>query len=342
MKLNAKSILPALLIGVTMTDGVFMFEETAAAGEPDSPKTSRTVNVATKTLGGGQFWGDVRFVRGWRMQQNVFTGHFRLLDPADVRRGWGTREACDEQLDGLIEAGKIKPMSGTAVILLHGAIRSSKSMNQMAEVMRKEGYTVVPFDYPSTRVGIDQSADFLQQVIERLVGIKTIHFVTHSMGGLVVRSWSGRYEDRRIGRLVMLGVPNRGAWMAERVQGNLLFRILYGPAGQQLGSDPEGFIAKLATPRFEFAVIAGQAGKPGGYNPLVPGDDDGTVAISSTRLPGATDFAAIRGLHSFLMNQPQVIDWTRRFLKSGHLRKNGRRQPIPRETEGADKSETSP
>lgn len=333
--LTAKSILPVLLIGLTMTAAVDADDGSRPPGEAE------TINVPTKTLGGSQFWGDVRFFQGWRIQQNVFTEHFRLLDPADVRRGWGTRKACDSRLDGLIKSGKIKPMSGTAVILLHGAIRSSKSMNQMATMVQQEGFTAVPFDYPSTRVGIDRSAEFLQQVIERLDGIKTIHFVTHSMGGLVVRSWSGRYEDRRVGRLVMLGVPNRGAQMADRVKGNLLFRILYGPAGQQVGSDPDGFIAKLAIPKFEFAVIAGKAGKPGGYNPLVPGDDDGTVAITSTRLPGAIDFASIRGLHSFLMNQPQVIDWTRRFLKSGHLREGGKRQPIPHKDDEPDRSERS-
>ena len=117
--------------------------------------------------------------------------------------------------------------------------------------------------------------------------------------------------------------------MADHLKTNLLFKLLYGQAGQQLSSDPKGFISRLPTPEFEFAVIAGKAGSSRGFNPLVPGDDDGTVAVESTRLPGATDFISVRGGHSFLMFKPQVIEWTRRYLKHGHFREDGIREPIP-------------
>ena len=129
----------------------------------------------------------------------------------------------------------------------------------------------------------------------------------------------------------MRGVPNYGARMADHLKGNLLFRLIYGHAGQQLRSDPEGFISNLPVPKFEFGVIAGQAGTPRGFNPLVPGDDDGTVSVESTRLSGATDFATVRAGHSFLMFNSQVIEWTSRYLKHGHFRKDGSRQPIASE-----------
>ncbi len=323
-----------------------MMAEPASAIEPDNPRdsektaaASRKVNVPAPTFGGTQFWGDVRFFRGWRIQQNIFTGHHRLIDRMGIRWAWGAREACEEHLDGVIRTKKLKPMNGTAVVLLHGAIRSSKSMKKMGRALADDGYTVVPFDYPSSKAGIEMSADYLQQVIESLDGITRIHFVTHSMGGLVVRSWSGRYRDKRAGRLVMLGVPNYGARMADHLKGNLLFRLIYGHAGQQLRSDPEGFISNLPVPKFEFGVIAGQAGTPRGFNPLVPGDDDGTVSVDSTRLSGATDFATVRAGHSFLMFNSQVIEWTSRYLKHGHFRKDGSRQPIssePKPTKGSD------
>ena len=339
-------LLGLILGGLMMSD--------SAAAEPDPPEQSKPqdsaaqgqqsrsgkANLPTPTFGGGQFWGDVRFFRGWKIQQNVFTGHHRLLDPKDVRRAWGAREACELQLDEVIGTEKLEPMSGTAVILLHGAIRSSKSLRKLGLELAKDGYLVVPFDYPSTKAEIETSADYLQQVIERLDGVTRIHFVVHSMGGLVVRSWSGRYRDKRAGRLVMIGVPNRGARMADHLKTNLLFRLLYGRAGQQLGSDPEGFISRLPTPNFEFAVIAGKAGTSRGFNPLVPGDDDGTVAVESTRLPGAADFISVRGSHSFLMFKPAVIEWTRRYLKHGHFREDGSKQPIPFEKKGERKSDS--
>jgi pimeloyl-ACP methyl ester carboxylesterase len=325
------------LLGLIL-GGLMMSDSAQAGPDPDEPQdaaaqgqaaSSGKANLPTPTLGGSQFWGDVRFVRGWKIQQNVFTGHHRLLDPGNVRRAWGAREACEVQLDEVIRTEKLEPMSGTAVILLHGAIRSSKSMRKLGLELARDGYLIVPFDYPSTKAEIETSADYLQQVIEGLDGVTRIHFVVHSMGGLVVRSWSGRYGDKRAGRLVMIGVPNRGARMADHLKTNLLFKLLYGQAGQQLSSDPKGFISRLPTPEFEFAVIAGKAGSSRGFNPLVPGDDDGTVAVESTRLPGATDFISVRGGHSFLMFKPQVIEWTRRYLKHGHFREDGIREPIP-------------
>jgi len=343
--------LRAGLLGLFLS-GLMMTEAASAEPEPEAQSGPAEIgqggaarrgvktNLPIPTFGGSQFWGDVRFFRGWRIQQNVFTGHHRLLDPKDVRRAWGAREACEIHLEQVIRTEKMEPMSGTAVILLHGAIRSSKSLRKMGLELAKDGYTIVPFDYPSTKSEIQASADFLQQVVERLDGITRIHFVTHSMGGLVVRSWSGRYGDKRAGRLVMMGVPNLGAKMADHLKANLLFKLLYGQAGQQLGSDPDGFISRLPTPAFEFAVIAGKAGTDRGFNPLVPGDDDGTVAVESTRLPGAADFISVRGGHSFLMFKPAVIEWVRRFLRHGHFREDGTRQPIPVEKKsGANQPE---
>ena len=147
---------------------------------------------------------------------------------------------------------------------------------------------------------------------------------------MVVRSYLRNNRDKRIKRMVMLGVPNRGAQMADRLKQGLFYKTILGPAGQQLASDPEGFIARLPTPDFEFAVIAGGRGNMTGYNPLIPGDDDGTVGVSSTRLPGATDFAVANCLHSFLVTDKTVVEQTVRFLQSGRLRRDGPPHPIPR------------
>ena len=116
--------------------------------------------------------------------------------------------------------------------------------------------------------------------------------------------------------------------MANIVRTNPLFRLVFGPAGQQLIVDPEGFIADLPTPEFEFAVIAGAKGVAGGWNPLLEGDDDGTVEVSNTRLPGASDFMTVEALHSFLMDHDEVISATVRFLDTGALRESGIREPI--------------
>jgi pimeloyl-ACP methyl ester carboxylesterase len=306
----------------------------------DCPE-SQLLNLDMKTLGGRQFWGDVHFFRGWRIQQNVLTGHYRLLDPDDVRRAWGTQEACRNALEEARREQQLPPMSGPAVVLVHGIVRSSKSFGPLRKRLEEEGYTVVGFEYPSTRMSIDQSAEYLRQTLNSLEGIEQIDFVVHSMGGLLVRHALNRDEtsgeklgdgpgiDPRIRRMVMMGVPNQGARMANLLQQNVLFRWIFGPAGQQLVEDPEGFIASLSTPPFEFAIIAGARGHQTGWNPLMPGDDDGTVAVESTRLPGASDFITVPALHSFIMWHPEAIDATIRFLNTGSLHADGHRDPIP-------------
>lgn len=286
-------------------------------------------NLPLPTLGGRQFWSDCRFFRGWRIQQHFYSEHFRLLDPSNTRRAWGTLEECQQALEEEKRTRKLEPMSGTAVIALHGILRSSQVWCDMEQEMKPDGVTFVRIDYPSTQKPIDEFAVQLQSVIHSLEGIDEIHIVAHSLGGLVVRKWCQDYSDPRVKRLVMIGTPNCGAELADMLQKNWIFRGVFGPSGQQLVSNPEGFISQLARPTMEFAVIAGAQGTPDGYNPLIPGDDDGIVTLKSALLPGAVDSITVRGLHSFQPWNPEVIAATRRYLKTGALRESGVREPIP-------------
>ena len=295
-----------------------------------------------KTLGGRQFWGDVLFFHGWRIQQNVLTKHYRLLDGKDYRHADGSFEECQAALEQIKKDQKLPPMSGKAVVVVHGIIRSSKSFRKMRSHLLKEDYQVFGFEYPSTQVTISDSAEYLRKSIESLKGIEEINFVVHSMGGLVVRSYLAGKQDKRIKRMVMMGVPNLGSHMADRVTKMPLFHTLFGPAGKQLLTGDEGLAGKLPIPEFEFAIIAGFKGNSNGFNPLIPGDDDGTVSVSSTRLPGATDFITIRALHSFMMFNDDVINSTIRFLKTGRLRKTGESHPIPRPQEKKGEKSTGP
>ena len=142
-----------------------------------------------KPLGGMRFWADTHFFRGLRIQQNVVTGQFRLFDPRDGRHAAGTRETCLNKLAEVAESRKLAPMSGKAVIAVHGILRSFRTFTLMRPALERAGYTVVNFDYPSTRIDIAQAALYLGQVIESLEGISEINFVVHSMGGLVTRAY---------------------------------------------------------------------------------------------------------------------------------------------------------
>lgn len=287
--------------------------------------------VLMKTLGGRQFWGDLYYFHEWRIQKNVLTGHHRLLDGKDNRHASGTFDECREKLDTIREERKLPAMKGKAVVLVHGIVRSSKSFGKLEAKLKEEGYSVFGFDYPSTRISIQESADYLHKCVRSLEGIDEVYFIVHSMGGLVVRCMLMKGEDPRFKRMVMMGVPNMGAEMADTFKKNPLFKAIFGPAGQQLVTDQKGLISELPIPKFEFAVLAGARGTEKGFNPLIPGDDDGTVALSSTRLPGAKDFMTKPVLHSFLMFNSECIDCSLRYLATGKFRDKEPAQPIPAE-----------
>lgn len=293
---------------------------------PPGVQSKLAQEIEMQTLGGRQFWGDVRFFRDYRIQRNVFTGHHRLLDGRDWRHHWGSYDDCCEKLDELCEQKRLAPMSGKAVICLHGILRSSKSMQAMTNALREDGYTVFPFDYPSTQVSIPDAAEYLHQVIDHLDGIDEIALVGHSMGGLVIRAYFAEHHDPRIKRAVMLGTPNYGAELADRLQSMLITKVVAGPAGRQLRTSD--LAPALPAPPVEFAVIAGARGNDSGWNPLIPGDDDGTVTVASTRLAGAADFTTVPVLHHALTSSPEALQAVRGFLATGKLRVDRERQPI--------------
>lgn len=302
------------------------------------PPSAFNPNVATKTLGGREFWGDVAHFHGWRIQHNVLTKHYRLIDGDDVRHAWGTREQCQAKLDEIKREQKLPKMSGEGVLLVHGITRSSKSMAAYRPPLEKAGFRVFPFDYPSTRVDLDTAAEYLHEVIESLDGIERLHVVAHSMGGVVTRTYRAKHRDERLARLVLVGSPQNGAEMADLLRGkaNGVFKTIFGPAGQQLVTDPDGFLKKLPTPDVPFAVIAG-GHAPNGFNPLIDGDDDGIVSVASTRLSGAADFLYVESLHLALNRNESAHAATVRFLQTGKFREDGDPQPIPREEPGNEK-----
>lgn len=341
---TARLTFPLSLVAAMMTRWVspaVSGEEQPAASIADSNASPDqdiryNPNLAAPTLGGRQFWADVCYFHDWRIQQCAVTKHYRLLDGADYRHAWGTLEQCQAKLREIRRVRKLPPMSGEAVILIHGIARSSKSMRVLRQAldgdapeMQTTGYRTFGFDYPSTRVGIEESAEYLSRVIESLEGIERIHFVTHSMGGLVVRAYLAKHNDPRLGRLVMIATPNQGAELASLLKSNLLFKLIYGPSGQQLPADPDGFIAKLPAPSIEFGIIAGGRGDERGYNPLIPGDDDGTVSVACTKLDGCADFVVVNRLHTLIVRAPETREFALRFLKDGCF------EPKKQETAGA-------
>lgn len=305
-----------------------------AATPETSADAGRVEPIPVPTLGGKQFWADELFFHQWRIQRNVLDGECRLLDENDCRHASGTFDQCRAKLDEIKLLRGLPPMDGRAVVVLHGLGRTRGSMEKLSKHLRQSGgFSVFNVSYPSTRRGIAEHAQSLAHIVENLQGIDEISFVGHSMGNIVIRRYlfdqidpaTGRLRDPRFKRVVMLAPPNQGSELAAVLADNGLFQVIDGIPGRELGLDWPKLETKLAVPPLEFGIIAGGRGDAEGYNPILPGDDDGIVTVASTRLPKAADFILLPVAHSFIMNDDDAIGHTLRFLQMGRF---GDRDPL--------------
>lgn len=309
---------------------------TLAAGH--RPRRAQPLpNVPMVTAGGQQMWTDVRYLHDWRIQQHALTGHHRLINPDDVRRAWGSLEACENQLAEVAQERKFTPPTGTAVILLHGLFRTRDCMTSLGRhIAAHTDWHVLNLSYASTRGSVADHASALQQIVERLTEVERIHFVAHSLGNLVIRHWlhdltdpqTNELSERRLGRMVMLGPPNHRPALAQALVPIDAHQIIAGSAGDQLNRGWKELAPKLATPPCDFGIIAGGLLNAGGYNPLIPGDDDMVVGVEETRLAGARDFRLLPVIHADMMQVPEVQRLSLQFLKTGWFQSELKAEPI--------------
>ena len=213
--------------------------------------------------------------------------------------------------------------STESVILLHGLARTSRSMLKMNAALKDAGYSVLNCNYPSRKHPIELlSENVIAQAIRHCLEKfhpARIHFVTHSMGGIMVRYYLSRHSVSELGRVVMLGPPNAGSELVDRLSGYQLFTLINGPAGKQLGTEPSSLPNSIGPVDYEVGIIAGNKNLNPLSSILIPGDHDGKVSTQSARLEGMADFILLPFSHSFMMNQSDVIQQTLRFLAQGNF-----------------------
>jgi pimeloyl-ACP methyl ester carboxylesterase len=221
--------------------------------------------------------------------------------------------ACGQSDD--IETG------GDSVVLLHGLGRSAAAMKPLANHLRAAGFTVHNLDYPSTDHTPDELVAWLDDALlkccERTQG--ALHFVTHSLGGILVRAQLEVKRPARLGRVVQIAPPNHGSEIVDSLVGNPLFEVVLGPTGSDLGTGPDSFPNRIGAPDYEIGIIAGSAS----INPvgavLLPEENDGTVSVASARLEGATDFIVVEANHTFIMQEPEVAEQVIHFIREGRF-----------------------
>lgn len=300
--------------------------ETGSPEVPSQVEMSKRPNLPFPTLGGKQLWADRHWFAGWRVQQHVWTGHARLLDGNNVRRAWGSLEACEAALQAARSSGELQLSSERVAVVVHGLGRSRSSMSKLRKALGEAGWEVLDMGYPSTRRSLNEHAAQLGELLDHLAqdGAKQVDFVTHSLGGIVVRAALARgdawQQQLQVGRLVMLAPPSQGSALAQALKDFVPFRMVMGEVGPELSLDEA---AQVPAPTCRFAVVAAQRGDGGGWNPLLKGEDDGVVRVEETKLDGMEDFLLVRGLHTFVMDKAEVVAAVVHYLERGDFGVSG-------------------
>lgn len=208
------------------------------------------------------------------------------------------------------------------VVLLHGLARTADSMNSMEKQLSKAGYRVCNIDYPSRKHRIEQlTHNFVIPEIQKCFAdpLISIHFVTHSLGGIIVRQIAAENKQINIGRVVMLSPPNQGSEVVDKLGTWGLFEWINGPSGKQLGTTENALPRQLGPATFELGVITGNRSINLILSTLIPGPDDGKVSIENSKLDGMQDFLVVEQAHPFIMGNALVQSQTIHFLKNGYF-----------------------
>lgn len=217
--------------------------------------------------------------------------------------------------------GPIEKVNDEAVVLLHGYGRSTSAMYRLEIQLNRAGYDVVNIGYRSLTQTINGIKKQVKNKIskQKLDRYKKVHFVGHSMGGLLIRSYLGENVLSNLGHVVLLGSPNKGTPVVDYV-GKKWWSFLGGPAMKSMSTKDSQFLANLKYPNYPLGVIAGSIEREQHEHILV-GKDDGLVPLESTKVEGMKDFLVISSSHYYLRYSQLAALQTIHFLKNGKFKK---------------------
>jgi triacylglycerol esterase/lipase EstA (alpha/beta hydrolase family) len=199
-------------------------------------------------------------------------------------------------------------------------------MRRLEQHLKGLGYTTINLAYPSTTKSIEIIAEtHLARAVQscEVGGAGKVHFVGHSLGGIIVRQYLQRNSVPAGSRLVMLSPPNQGSELVDLLLQVPPYQWVTGPAGQEIGRGPEGVVHRLKPVDIEVGVIAGNRSLNLLFSAILDGANDGMVSVKSTMLPEMRDFIVVPSTHTFIMRNPLVMRQVAYFLKYGRFERSG-------------------
>jgi hypothetical protein len=210
----------------------------------------------------------------------------------------------------------------SCVILLHELARTSGSMERLEKLLLEEKYHVVNLGYSSREETIEVLAEqAIYPALAQCNPQQQVNFVTHSLGGILVRQYLSQQKIPNLYRVVMLGPPNQGSEVVDKMGAVPGFNFINGKAGMQLGANASSVPNTLGKAEFDVGIIAGTRSINWILSNLIPGQDDGKVSVNSTKLEGMSDHIVLPVTHTFIMSNIKVIRQTIHYLKYGKFEK---------------------
>jgi triacylglycerol lipase len=218
------------------------------------------------------------------------------------------------------------------VVLLHGLGLGGWAMASLGRALERDGYRVVNLTYPSRRVPLATLAsEWLpaQLRAHETARAPRLHFVTHSMGGILVRTWldqplrAGTTLPANLGRTVMLAPPNQGSAVADKLQNFPPFHWFTGVNGRRLGTAaPMSLPLALGpwpTAAGELGVIAGDRSLNPLFSAWLDGPNDGKVSVGATHLAGEHAHIVLHHSHTWLQWRADTHRAVAAFLRTGRF-----------------------
>ena len=208
-------------------------------------------------------------------------------------------------------------------VLLHGLGRTSRSMQPLARALERRGYRVINIGYPSRMAATAELAQGIGAEIARLAPEGRLHFITHSLGGILLRVATalGVLPIERIARVVMLAPPSTGTELVNKLTARpclaTVFRQIAGPAVLELRVGPGSVAENLPPVSFELGVIAGSRSVNPVFSSLIARPNDGKVPVARTVVSGMRDMVVLPYPHPLIMRASVAIEYAIRFLETG-------------------------